>query len=470
LLGALAGGFAVGRLDRAPTVGPIRFAIELPFGDDLLQQGSGLAMSPDGTRVAFAGSHGGQRGLFLRSFDELEPTLIPGSAEAFAPFFSPDGQWLAFFSLSQGTRRPELTKVKIDGGAPIRITDTSINLAGFTAAGSWSKSGQILFSGSLSTIQRVSASGGSAVEVTALDASRAELSHVQPSWLPGDRALLYVANVGSGRLDIMVASADSGKGRVLVEGGHSPRFAPSGHLLFVRERSLLAASFDLQKLELTGEPIQVVDALGVAVLGAYRSARYDVSQGGTLGYIIDKVSTRSGQLAFVDRQGKATAAFEERGMFLTPRLSPDGGQIAYAAVDGRSGQRNIWIGNLKRGTRTRLTLGADSSNDPIWTPDGQAITYGSTREHGVFSIFTSPADGSGEPIRLPLALDPNRSVFPRIWFRDGGGLVFHAIKTSDDIGIWRKSQATEGDAPRLRRGRNPAQLVARRALYGLRLR
>ena len=116
LLGVVAGGFAGRRLDRAPTPGPIHFAAELSFGDDLLQQASGVAISPDGTRIAFGGSQGGQRGIFLRSFDELEQRLIPGSKDGFAPFFSPDGQWLAFFSMSQGTRGAELKKVKIEEG------------------------------------------------------------------------------------------------------------------------------------------------------------------------------------------------------------------------------------------------------------------------------------------------------------------------------------------------------------------
>ena len=213
--------------------------------------------------------------------------------------------------------------------------------------------------------------------------------------------------------------------------------------MFVREKTLLAAPFDLQKLELTGEPFPVVDALAVAVLGDYRSARFDVSQNGTLGYLVDRASTRSGQLVFVDRQGRPTAAFDERGMYLAPRLSPDGGQIAYAAVDAQSGQRNIWIGDLKRGTRTRLTFGTDTSSDPIWTPDGQGITYASTREQGAFAVFTSPTDGSRGPIQLMHGVEPNRSLFPRLWFRDGSALAFHAIKTSDDIGIWRKSSGAE---------------------------
>ena len=252
-----------------------------------------------------------------------------------------------------------------------------------------------------------------------------------------------MANVAGGRQDVMVASGDSGKGRVLVEGGHSPRFAPTGHLLFVREKTLLAAPFDLQKLEVDRRALPGGRGARCRGLGVYRSARFDVSQNGTLGYLVDRASTRSGQLVFVDRQGKTTAAFEERGMYLVPRLSPDGGQIAYAAIDAQSGQRNIWVGDLKRGTRTRLTLGTGSSSDPIWTPDGQGITYASTQEQGAFAIFTSPTDGSREPIKLTHGQDPNRYLFPRIWFRDGSGLAFHAIKASDDIGIWRKSSGAE---------------------------
>ena len=146
---------------------------------------------------------------------------------------------------------------------------------------------------------------------------------------------------------------------------------------------------------------------------------------------------------FVDRQGNATAAFEERGMYLVPRLSPDGGRIVYAAIDAQSGQRNIWIGDLKRGTRTRLTLGMGASTDPIWTPDGQGVTYASTREQGAFALFTSPTDGSREPTRLTSGSDPTVPSSLGFWLRDGSGLVFHAIKTSDDIGIWRKSSGAE---------------------------
>jgi hypothetical protein len=222
LLGVLAGALAVGRLDRAPAPRPIHFATALSLGEDLLRRGAGIVLSPDGTRIVFRSAQDGPEGLFLRSLDQLDARLIPGTANAIAPFYSPDGAWLTFFSVAPGPRGAELMKTRIEGGAPIRITETASSaLAGFTASGSWSETGEILFSGSSPVIQRVAALGGQAAAATELDASRGEERHVQPVSLAGGRGLLYVANVAGGRQDVMVAPGDGGKGRVLVEGGTS---------------------------------------------------------------------------------------------------------------------------------------------------------------------------------------------------------------------------------------------------------
>jgi serine/threonine-protein kinase len=342
------------------------------LGEDLLQRGSGVVLSPDGTRIVFFGSQDGRPGLFLRSLDQLEARPIPGTENATAPFFSPDGEWLAFFAVPPGTRGAELMKTRMGGGAPIRVTETASSaLANITASGSWSETGEILFSGPAPVIQKVAALGGQATPVTRLDAARGEGGHVQPVWLPGGKGFLYVA-MAEGRLDVMVASGDGGKGRVLLEGATSPRYATSGHLLFVREKTLLAAPFDVGRLQLTGPPFPVLEGLDVAVYGAFRAARFDLSPNGTLAYLLDQPLARKGQLVFVARHGKATSAFEEAGTFLVPRLSPDGARVAFAAVDEQSRQRDIWIGDQQRGTRTRLTLARGASTDPIWTPMDRA--------------------------------------------------------------------------------------------------
>ena len=130
------------------------------------------------------------------------------------------------------------------------------------------------------------------------------------------------------------------------------------------EATLFAAPFDLDRLKLTGAPVALVEGLEVAVYGNYRLAKFDLADNGTLAYLVGGPSSRIGNLVLVDRQGKASLAFAETGTYLAPRLSPDGGRIAYAAVDQRSGERDIWIGDVKRGTRTRLTLGKGASHRP----------------------------------------------------------------------------------------------------------
>ncbi len=443
LLGILVGALAARRMSPSLAPAAVRLATVLPAGEDLMQQASGFAISPDGTRVVFRHGQDGQRGLFLRALDQLEPSFIPGSEEGTGPLFSPDGRSLAFFSMPVGARAGGLYRIKIEGGAPFHLAETGTREAGFTFSGHWTGDGQILFCGSSGAIQRVPAAGGPATAVTTLDEARAEQRHSQPRALPRGRGVLYVAIAAGGRQDVMVAPGDGSKGRVLVERATSPRFSPTGHLLFVLEATLFAAPFDLDRLKLTGAPVALVEGLEVAVYANYRLAKFDLADNGTLAYLVGGPSSRIGNLVLVDRQGKASLAFAETGTYLAPRLSPDGGRIAYAAVDPRSGERDIWIGDVKRGTRTRLTLGKGASTDPVWSPDGSLIAFGSNREEGLFNVFSVPSDGSAEPTRLSRTVDRERDVFPRLWLRDSSGLVFQAIKAADDIGIWRNGSGAE---------------------------
>ena len=383
--------------------------------------------------------------MFFHLGQQLEPTFIPGSEEGVGPLFSPDGQSLAFFSMPLGSRGAGLYRIKLEGGSPLHLAETGTSaMAGFTFAGHWTAEGQITFSGSAPVIQRVSAAGGPITAVTVLDEARGEQRHAQPRVLPGGKGVLYVAVISGGRQDVMVTSREGAVGRVLVKGATTPRFSPTGHLLFVLESTLFAAPFAVDTLELTGEPFPVAEGLEVAAYGNYRHAKFDLAANGTLAYAVAGASKRSGRLVLVDRQGRAAPAFEQPGTYLVPRFSPDGGRIAYAAVDQKAGERDIWIGDLDRGTRTRLTLGKGANTDPVWSPDGRLITFASTREDGLINIFSVPAaDGSGEAVRLTRIADDERAIFPRQWLRDGSALVFHVIRGSGDIGLWRKDSGAE---------------------------
>ncbi len=227
LLGALAGGLAVLRLGRAPEDRVVRLALPLTTGGDAIQQTSGIAVSPDGTRVVFRSTQGGRRGLFIRSLDALEPLPIPGSEGGYGPCFSPDGQSVAFFSIFGGTRQTGLVRARIAGGTPTLVVELpSSAVAGLTFTCDWSEAGHILLAGPSPVVQRVSAAGGEPAPVTALDPARGETSHVQPHRLPGSQGLLCVAVSAGGRPDVLFARGDGTPGRVLVEGATSPRFAP----------------------------------------------------------------------------------------------------------------------------------------------------------------------------------------------------------------------------------------------------
>jgi len=446
LFGVWFGGLLARRLDSRATPGTFHLATVLPQASDLVRQASGFALSPDGARVVFRHEQDGKRGLFIRPLDSLTVAFIPGTDEGMGPIFSPDGRSLAFFSTPVGSEQGGLHRIKVEGGAPLRLADSGTStVAGFTFTGHWTEDGQILFSGSEPVIQRIPAAGGPVTAVTALDAPRGEQRHTQPRSLPGGRGVLYVAVMGDGRQDVMVARGDGSKGRVLVERAMSPAYSPTGHLLFVLETTLFAAPFDPDKLETTGAPSPVAEEVNVAIYGNHRSAKFALAQNGTLAYLAgaQESLTSDRTLVFVDRQGKATAAVEGMGVYLVPRLSPDGGRIAYSAVGERTGERDIWIADPKRGTRTRLTLGKGASTDPIWSPDGRAITFASTRTEGFLEIFSVPADGNTEPARLGLKTDRERALFPRAWLGGGSALLFHSIKAADDIGVWRKDSGTE---------------------------
>ncbi len=377
LLGLLVGGFAATRLNPPPTPDAFRLATVLPLGDDFVQQASGFAISPDGSRVVFRHAQDGHRGLFLRSLAQLEPTFIPGSEEGVGPVFSPDGTSLAFFSMPLGSRGGGLYRITIEGGAPLHLAETGTSaMAGFTFAGHWTADGQILFAGSSPVIQRISAAGGPVTAVTVLDQARGEQRHGQPRLLPGGKGVLYVAVVEGGRQDVMVTSKEGAVGRVLVKGATTPRFSPTGHLLFVLESTIFAAPFDLDTLDLTGEPFPVAGS-GEAVR-LTRTAEDERA-------VFPRVWLRDGS-ALVFHSIRASgdiglwrkdSGAEERLLAnsfdeLEPSLSPDERFMAYASDE--SGRREVYIRDMG-GSGRRIQVSSEGGDEPVWSPKGNEIFY-----------------------------------------------------------------------------------------------
>jgi len=401
-----------------------RTVIDLPQGDQLAALDyPAIAISPDGTLLAYVAIHSGTRQIFLRALDSLEAKPLAETEGANTPFFSPDGQWLGFFA---GGR---LKKISVSGGAAL-----SLATVGSPRGGSWADNGTIVFVPTgIGVVQKVSDAGGAAQALTELD--RGESSNRWPDLLPGGKAMLF-STVGSNP-QIAVQSVGSsvpvvaGERRDLVPGGTSPRYATSGHLIYAQPGHLEAASFDPRRLRITGPAVPVLEG----VLQSNGNTQYSISASGSLVYIPGGTQADTRRLVWVSRNGTEQALGAPPHAYSYPRISPDGRRLALTVAEEQGAQ--IWLYDTERDTLTRLTFGGILNQVVTWTLDGKRIVFGSNKE-GPQNIFWQSADGSGGMERLTTG---GYSQTPRSFSPDGQLLAFIEVNptTGYDIGVLRLS-------------------------------
>lgn len=420
LLVAALGAAALGWL-RQPPPGPVtRFALALTSTEPLASaSGATVALSPDGTNLVYVGD-GPQ--LYLRPLDRLEATPIPGTEGAYNPFFSPDGEWVAFGAAGA------LKKVPLAGGPPVTILETPGTISG----AAWRSDGMILLDSPVGPdLVLVPATGGASRSVTTLD-SLPGTAYYSPSLLPGgDWALTALMAADLARAELAVVSVESGRVTPLGIQGISPKYV-MGHAVYARpDGTLMAAPIDVDRHTVTGPEIPVVEDVrlkGGAV------AEFTVSENGTLVYLPAAGAAR--RITIVDRDGLSRPLSDERRAFYAPRFSPDGRAIAVTVFD--QGNRNIWLYDVESGGKTRFTFESDNLY-PIWSPDGERIAYTSTRG-GRFDLYWGPADGSGVPERL---LTTPHEEYPTSWSRDGRWLFFMETNPGSGRDLW--ALPVEGD-------------------------
>ncbi len=400
---------------------PAHLVVALPPGDLLSNSDLSIEISRDGALLTYAAARNGVRQLFLRPLGDPEAKPISGTDGAINPFFSPDGQWIGFFA--QG----KLKKVSIHGGVPVTLCD-----AGLSAGGSWGTDDAIVFAPSRdSGLWQVSAAGGKAQVLTTPDHAKGEYSHRYPQILPGGKAVVFTALNGFGwdesRIELL--RLDTRERTILVRGGHTGRFVPSGHLIYYRAGNLLAVPFDLARLELAkADPVTIAD--GVSQSGGVASAKYSVSMEGTLAYVSASPRQFESRLVWVDRQGGVQPIPAPPRAYSGLALSRDGKQVA---VNITSDTQQLWTYDLARETLTQLASGQGSSITPVWTPDGKRIAYRSNRGGG-WNLFWRPSDGSGSEERLTTS---DKLQIPSSFFPDGQLLAFveENPTTGADIGV-----------------------------------
>ena len=421
--------------------GPVsRFAFGFPAPDGQPPASEGfplrdfpaVAISRDGTKIAYLGAHGHTTQLFLRPVDRLEPQPLPGSTNATSPFFSPDGQWVGFFADGR------LKKASVNGGEATTLCDAPIN-----RSATWGPDSTITFAPTLfGGLMRVSAAGGSPEILTAPDVSKNELSYRWPEILPDGVTVLFVIgnaqDIGSfSESKIVAMRLDTREKKILPILGTYPRYSPSGHLLFERDGRVFAVAFDPKRLEVTGQPVPVLD--GVKTSPSSGAADFAVSDTGSLVYLPENAYTRDGEIVWVDRKKQVKELAAPARHYGSPHISPDGKRIAVAIPSGSSGS-DVWVYEIPHGTLTRLTFDEHSSA-PIWSPDGKRIAFATTRPTGP-AILVKAADGSGA--EETLVAGESLILVPSSWSSDGKFLAYWAVGSATGRDIWIAPLTGEG--------------------------
>ena len=363
---------------------------ELAIGNST---GSAIAISPDGARIAFVSRDSKGLGrLLVRLLENTNVTELAVGEGATSPVFSPDSQWIAFFSGGK------LKKVSVQGGSPVTLCD-----APSPRGLSWGEDNNIWFElENRAVISRVSSNGGAPQAMTQFDAKKSEVTHRLPQLLPGGEAILFTAspdNNGYADATLEVQSLKTNERKTLVQHASFGRYLPSGHLVYLQEGTVFAAPMDVKRLELTGPGSPVIENVNSYQVRGY--ADLDITPSGTAVYIPGTVTSRRKSLFWVDSSGALQTLNAEPADFLDPRVSPDGTRISLMLADA-GGIDNVAVFDPGARRITRLTfLKTSVQNSAVWAPDSKHLVFRSiSKELSGPGLYWMRADGAGDPQRI----------------------------------------------------------------------
>jgi eukaryotic-like serine/threonine-protein kinase len=402
LVAAVAAG--VGYFYRAPDDHSIFFSVSPPK-QEILETGGGL--SPDGNLLALVSADpGGQTRLWIRPLESLVARPLPGTEGVQYTFWSPDSRFIGFFA--QG----KLKKIDVSGGPPQILCDAPNG-----RGGTWNREGTILFSPRVvDAIYRVPAAGGEPTAVTTTETKQE--THWWPYFLPDGRHFLYLIR-GDPQENQMIClgSLDLKDRKRLLKADSGGTYAPPGYLLFARAGTLLAQRFDAKTLQLEGDPFPVVESV------AYRLSRghaaFSISENGRLAYLTGGINPKT-QLVWFDRKGKRLGSVTDPGDYRCPELSHDQKRVLVERLDPEARTYDIWLLELLRGTRSRLTIDPSNDSNGVWSPDDQRIIFTSNRR-GHWDIYRRILSGTGGD-EIVLESSDGKNVDQ--WSEDGRFIVY----------------------------------------------
>jgi WD40 repeat protein len=387
--------------------------------------------------------------MALTGKNEIVGTLyykpLASTENAYAPFFSPAGDWIGFFA------EGKLKKIAVEGGTAVTLCDAPSG-----NGGSWGDDGNIIAAlNMIGVLSRVTSGGGTPVPLTKLNSG--EVTHRWPQVLPGSQAVLFTSGAQLGAsyddANIDVISLKTGERKTIERGGFSARYLAdatgsngTGHLIYLHGATLFAVPFDPGRLAPTGAPAPILeDVSSTPAAGGDFAFAGAPSGPGTFVYLSGKGSLEGWPIAWVDSSsGKTQPLYAPPGQYRIPRFSPDGKRLAFSIENGKGA--DIWVKDLDRDTPSRLSFLPGLNRKPVWTPDGKNIVFQSTNPaapglYGVRSAGSGEAKRltEGKPLESPYSFSP-----------DGKRLAFHQTGNGGSMDIF--TMPVEVDAGRVALG------------------
>lgn len=413
LLIALVGLAFVHFREKAPEAMLESFSIPAPEKTSFVFNGAAagpVTISPDGRRLVFsARSENGKTQLWVRLLSSLASAPLAGTEGGTLPFWSADGEHIGFFADGR------LKKIDASGGPPLTLCDAPNG-----RGGTWNREGVIVFApNSSGPLHRVSAAGGISSPVTALDSKKGETLHRWPSFLPDGRHFVYFAGIAGSTVGVIRAASIDSAGRdstVIMPSPLSALYA-QGHLLFLRDTTLMAQPFDVKRLATKADPVPVAEQ--VQVMPSLATAAVTASENGFLAYLRG-VASDSTELAWFDRGGKQIGTLGTADNVTGIRFSPDRRSVAANILDPQTRNRDLWIYNVARELKTRFTFDTAEERELAWSPDGSTIVFNSNRK-GHFDLYQKPSDGSASE---ELLYADDKDKYPTSFSPDGKLLLY----------------------------------------------
>ena len=409
---------------REPETPPqIRFSLDAPHSN---QSVDWATISPDGKRIAFVAENAaGHRDLWVRELSSTTPKLLPGTAGATQPFWSPDSNALAFFSADK------LQLMRLDAAAPEAVATASS-----PRGGTWNRSGTLLYTPQVNaSVWLTTAAAQPAREITRLDRAQGDITHRWPEFLPdGEHFTFVIRSRNLQRSGLYVGSITSRELKKIATLQSRVVHTSDGRMLFVNDKRLYSQPFNPESLELEEQPVEIAADLlpDLKVTGA---TRISASSDGILTF--GSPGDMRTNLVLVDRSGQPLRTLASGGYFVNPALSPDEKTLAVSRIDEKSGKNSIWLMNVATGALSPFVADESNADGPVWSPDGKHILYTCDRE-GAYQVYERRVGAIAED-RLVL---PSRtyaqpiSALPR-------GTLFH-VATPPGLGdfwFWPRGAA-----------------------------